>query len=161
MKKYLVMSIGLLFLGLGVNSLSAEGNPTNQAMIRKQGGVQWSTNYEDSLQKAKKENKPILLFFTGSNWCGWCKKIDQEVFQSPDFSSQVGNSFVFVEIDFPTNAAQTPELAQQNKMLKEKFGITGFPTIVILDPNGTFVAETGYRAGGGKAYADYLSQFLK
>jgi protein disulfide-isomerase len=123
--------------------------------------INWYTNYAQAVQEAQKARKPILLFFTGSDWCGWCKKMHQEIFASPDFISQVGNGFVFVDVDFPMNTKLPAELAQQNTQLKQKYGVTGYPTVIILDSNENFIAETGYRPGGGKAYADYLRQLLQ
>ncbi|MFC2049111.1 thioredoxin family protein [Chlamydiota bacterium] len=123
--------------------------------------IKWYTNYAQAVQDAAKNHKPILMFFTGSDWCGWCKKMQQEIFSSPDFVSQVGNSFVFVDIDFPMNQQLPADVAQQNTQLKQKYGVTGYPTVIILDANENFIAETGYRPGGGKAYADYLKQLLQ
>lgn len=126
-----------------------------------QSQLRWYTNYNQAAQAAQSENKPIVLFFTGSDWCGWCKKIHQEVFSSPDFAQAVGNQFVFVEVDFPMNSQLPADQAQQNANLKQKYGITGYPTIVVLDSRGNFIAETGYRPGGGRAYADYLRQLVQ
>ena len=123
--------------------------------------INWYTNYSVAAAAAKKDNKPLLLFFTGSDWCGWCKKMDQEVFASPDFAKAVGNDFNFVEVDFPMNKPLPPEQQQENNRLKKKYGVTGYPTIIILDSSGNFIAETGYRPGGGKAYVEYLKQLLK
>lgn len=125
-----------------------------------QGGIKWNTDYSQAMATAKSEKKPVLLFFTGSDWCGWCKKMDSEIFASPDFVQAVGSKFVFVELDFPMNTKLPEKMASQNQMLKKKFGISGFPTVIILDSSGNFVAETGYQAGGGKAYAQYLQQFV-
>jgi protein disulfide-isomerase len=126
--------------------------------------IEWMTDYNKALALAKQTNKPILLFFTGSDWCGWCKKMVQEIFSSPEFAQAVGSSFIFVEVDFPMNKALPPELVQQNAQLKEENGVTGYPTVIIkkyINNNLTFIAETGYRPGGGKAYADYLNKLLQ
>lgn len=128
---------------------------------QQRGKVQWYTNYTQALSVAQRENKPLLLFFTGSDWCGWCKKIDKEVFDTQEFGQSVGGRFVFVKLDFPMNNQLPREEAQQNAMLKQKYGVTGFPTIVVLDSQENFLAETGYRPGGGQAYADYLSSLIK
>ena len=114
--------------------------------------LQWYTNYNQAVQVAQQKNAPLFLFFTGSNWCGWCKKMVSEVFASPDFVQSVGNSFVFVEIDFPTNYQLPPDIVQQNEQLKNKFGISGYPTVIILSPDQKVLAKTGYRQGGGRAY---------
>lgn len=121
----------------------------------------WYTNYNEAASAAKRANKPLILFFTGSDWCGWCKKMDQEVFASPEFAQAVGNDFIFVELDFPMNKPLPAAQSQENNRLKQKFGVTGYPTIIVLDSNGNFIAETGYRPGGGKSYADYLKQLIK
>lgn len=126
--------------------------------------IDWMTDYNKALALARQTNKPILLFFTGSDWCGWCKKMVQEIFSSPEFVQSAGNSFIFVEVDFPMNKKLPNEIAQQNEQLKRENGITGYPTIIIkkyINNNLAFLAETGYRPGGGKAYADYLQQLLQ
>lgn len=125
------------------------------------GSILWYTKYSEALDIAKKQNKPLLLFFTGSDWCGWCKKIDSEVFKDPEFKNLVGNRFVFVLLDFPMNKMLPLDISEQNAQFKHKFGITGYPTVVILSPNESFIAETGYRPGGGKAYADYLNSLIQ
>jgi len=154
MKKYL-MAFCLAMFTLGTSSAFAQQAQATGSKI------QWFTNYNTAVKEAAKNQKPIVLFFTGSDWCGWCKKMHQEVFSSPDFVSQVGNAFIFVDVDFPMNQQLAPEIAQQNNMLKQKFGVTGYPTVIILDSKENFIAETGYRPGGGKAYADYLKQLIQ
>lgn len=146
----------LLLLGV-IPSLIADQAPPVQDQ---RGQIYWFNNYKEAVQEAQKSRKPLLLFFTGSDWCGWCKKMHQEVFSSPEFAREVGNMFVFVDVDFPMNKPLPPEIAQQNAQLKQTYGVTGYPTVVILDSNQNFVAEAGYRPGGGRAYADYLKQLL-
>lgn len=167
MRKHLLAAC---ILALGVSPAFAVGqngrygqspNQPQASSNQYSGQLKWYTNYSEAEAAAKKANKPLLLFFTGSDWCGWCKKMHQEVFSSADFAQAVGNDFIYVEIDFPMNKPLPPEQQQQNNRLKQKYGVTGYPTIIILDPNGNFIAETGYRPGGGKAYADYLKQLVK
>lgn len=123
--------------------------------------LQWYTDYQTAEGVAKKQQKPMLLYFTGSDWCGWCKKMDQEIFASPDFISDAGDKFVFVDLDFPMNKKLPQNETEQNARLKQRYGVTGYPTIIILDANGGFIGQTGYRAGGGKAFATYLQTFLQ
>lgn len=155
MKKYFLAAC---IIALGATPAFAEAP---QAATQQKEGVQWHTNYEQAASLAKKENKPMLLFFTGSDWCGWCKKMDQEVFASPEFAQMAGSEFVYVDLDFPMNKPLPEDLQKQNNALKQKYGVTGYPTIIVLDSSGNFVAETGYRPGGGKAYAEYLKQLLR
>lgn len=134
----------------------ASSMPQQQA----QGRLQWYEDYDRAQQVAAQENKPMLLYFTGSDWCGWCKKMDSEVFSSPAFAQDVGNKFVFVKVDFPMNSKLPEAQMRQNAQLKQRYGVTGYPTVVIVDKQGGFIGETGYRSGGGKAYAEWLEQFL-
>lgn len=158
MKRLLVaVCFSLVTLGIAP-ALKAETSILNQAVP---GQIRWFTNYNQAVQEAQKTRLPLLLFFTGSDWCGWCKKLQSEVFASPDFAQAAGRSFIFVDVDFPMNQKLPAELAQQNAQLKQKYGITGYPTVVILDSNQNFVAETGYRPGGGKAFAQYLQQLIQ
>lgn len=158
MTKRILLSL-LLGCMMGEISLFAQ-YPAAQPSQAPATQINWYTNYTQAAAAAKQANKPMILFFTGRDWCGWCKKLDQEVFLSPDFIKAVGNNFIFVELDFPMNKQIPQPLSQQNVMLKQQFGITGYPTVIILDPNGNVLGETGYRPGGGKAYAEYLKQFL-
>lgn len=120
--------------------------------------IEWMTNYEQAVNQAKSSNKPLILFFTGSDWCGWCIKLEEEVLGTPDFAREVGDKFVFVKLDFPLNAASVPsQQSAQNKQLQKKFDVRSFPTIVVFDPqNDQQIGTTGYRPGGGKSYAAHL-----
>lgn len=115
------------------------------------GSIQWNQNYADGLSKAKAQSKPVVLFFTGSNWCVWCKKLDSEVFATPEFAQEVGDQFVFVELDYPMGGTK-------NQDLKAKYQIRAFPTVVVLDSNGNEIGRTGYEAGGGKKFANTLKK---
>ncbi len=124
-------------------------------------GVQWMTNYDQAVQQAKSTNKPLLLFFTGSDWCGWCKKLDSEALDTSEFAQMAGNSFVFVLVDFPSKKKLPPAEAEQNKQLQQKFNVKGYPTVILLDPNQQQIGVTGYRPGGGKAYAEHLQKMVQ
>ncbi len=159
MKKYLLAAC-LMALGFTPLSAAYQQQMGNGSAMQQAGQMKWYKSYSEAAQVAQKDKKPLLLFFTGSDWCGWCKKMDQEVFASPEFAKMVGNDFIFVEIDFPMNKPLPAQQQQENNSLKQKYGVSGYPTIIILDSNGNFIAETGYRPGGGKAYAEYLKQLL-
>src|SRR5215213_4076122 len=99
-------------------------------------GTGWSDEYETALAQAKKENKKILLDFTGSDWCGWCKKLDAEVFSQPEFKEYAAKKLVLVEVDFPRGFKLPEATKKQNDALQSKYRIQGFPTIVLLSSGG-------------------------
>lgn len=166
-RKSVILSLAIFGCALSANAENTEAqaqpqvaSPQAQPVVGQPAPsanqVQWFTNYQEAAQKAKAEKKALFLFFTGSDWCGWCKKMESEILAAPDFAALAGNRFVFVMLDFPMNQTLPPDITEQNAQLKQKYGVTGYPTVIILDSNENFVAETGYRSGGGKAYADYL-----
>lgn len=123
------------------------------------GALPWTTNYEEAAKQAKTNSKPMILFFTGSDWCGWCHKLEDEVLNTSEFIEAAGNKYVFVMLDFPTpNNPIDPKVAAQNKLLKEKYAIRGFPTIIILDSNEKQIGNIGYEPGGPKKYAETLDR---
>jgi thioredoxin-related protein len=112
----------------------------------------WITSVPDATAKAQKEQKLVLLDFTGSDWCSWCKKLDAETFSKPEFVEYAKKNLVLVEVDFPNNKPQSDELKAANKDLKDKYNITGFPTLVLLKPDGTLLwKQVGYLKGGPEA----------
>ena len=107
----------------------------------------WETDYGKALAQAKSENKKVLLDFTGSDWCGPCIELRKRVLSRPEFHAYADKNLVLVEIDYPQRKQQSADLKKQNEKLSKQYGIDakGFPTIVLLDPNGKVVREfTGY-----------------
>jgi len=118
----------------------------------------WSEDYAKSVEQGKSEKKLILLDFTGSDWCGWCMKLDKEVFSTPEFKSYAKEHLVLVELDFPQRKPQTNKIKQQNEKLQSEFGIKGYPTIIVLNAEGKKVGELGYMEGGPKAFIEALEK---
>ena len=121
----------------------------------------WLTDFDKALKIAKETKKPILLDFTGSDWCGWCIRLDKEVFSKNSFKSFAKKNLVLVEIDFPRKNNQDSFLRKQNNRLKAKYEVRGFPTIVLLDFNGNLIDKTGYVKGGSSRYISHLKKLLK
>lgn len=123
--------------------------------------IHWLTNYEEAINLSKSSSKPIVLFFTGSDWCSWCKKLEQESLNTAEFTELAGDQFIFVKLDFPVNSTLNAQIASQNKQLQKKYNVRSFPSLVILDAQlQTPIGTTGYRPGGGKAYAEHLSSIV-
>ena len=123
-------------------------------------GDGWMTDFEAAQVKAKAENKPMLLDFTGSDWCGWCIKLDKEVFGEAAFKDYAAAELVLVELDFPRSKGQSAELKAQNEALAKQYGVRGFPTILLLSPDGELIEKTTYQPGGPEAYVEHIKGIL-
>ena len=109
----------------------------------------FTDNLDEALAKAKAEGKLVYACFSGSDWCGWCMKLEREVLSDPLFVAGVADDYVLVFIDSPQDKSRLSERAKaENAKLTKKYGIQGFPTALILDGDGKKIAETGYRKGG-------------
>ena len=122
--------------------------------------LNWNGNLEKAIEQAKKENKTILVNFTGSDWCIWCKRLSAEVFQQKEFEEYAKKSLVLVMLDFPKDIEQTQETKEYNNMLAQKYGIQGFPTILLINSEGKLVAQTGYQPGGAAKYVEHIKSYL-
>ncbi len=125
-------------------------------------GEGWLTDFTKAQEQAKQQNRPILMDFTGSDWCGWCVKLDKDTFSKPAFQDFAKEHLVLMEVDFPKSKSQSPETAAQNKELSEKFGVRGFPTLVLLGSDGKELAKrSGYLAGGPDAMIQWIKEAKK
>lgn len=120
----------------------------------------WMTNYDAALQKAAAENKHVLVDFSGSDWCGWCIKLDKEVFSQDEFISYADENLILLLVDFPRSKEQSDEQKAANEALAKKYGIRGFPTVLILNPQGKVVEQTGYQAGGAGPYVEMIKNII-
>jgi len=121
--------------------------------------ISWLTSLPDAQAQAKKEHKLVFIDFTGSDWCSWCKKLHEETFSKPEFGEYAKKNLVMVELDFPHNITQAPELKAANKALAEKYELKGYPTLVVMKPDGKVVwKQEGYMAGGPTAWIAKLDE---
>ena len=122
----------------------------------------WIDDYDLALKRAAEENKYIVADFSGSDWCGWCKKLDREVFDTEVFRKGAADKYVLLMIDSPSDKKLLSEkAAKQNPGLVDKYGIRGFPTVLILDAKGEKVAKLGYQKGGPEKYLKLLESNVK
>ncbi len=117
----------------------------------------WMTDAEKAMETAKDKDRMLLMDFTGSDWCGWCKKLDKEVLSTSEFKDYADKNLVLLKVDFPKQTPQSPELRKQNDALLHKYKIEGFPTIVVLDPKGN---ETGRIVGFGQGPENWMKDLL-
>jgi len=141
MKKFILF----LFLITAANNANAQS-------------LKWFTDVNEASKEALKSKKPMLFFFTGSDWCGWCTRLQKEVLLTPEFATWADKNVVLVELDFPKRKTLAPEIVQQNKELQQTLGVRGYPTVWFVkankpEKNGDKIAfsqlgSTGYVAGG-------------
>jgi len=124
------------------------------------GSEAWLTDFEAAKKQAAEKKLPIIANFSGSDWCGWCIKLDREVFEKPEFLDYAKKNLVLLTLDFPARKKQPKAIADQNKALATKYGIRGYPTILLLDAKGEVVAKTGYRPGGPAAYVEHIKELM-
>jgi thiol:disulfide interchange protein len=116
----------------------------------------WMTDAPAALAKARNENKTVVMDFTGSDWCGWCIRLDEEVFSTAEFASYAKENLVLLKLDFPRGKKLSATETQQNERLAQQYGIRGFPTIVVLRPDGGEMGRLGYQPGGPKPWLESL-----
>jgi len=126
------------------------------------GEAKWLHDFEAAKAQAKEENKPIFINFTGSDWCGWCIKLEKEVFKKKEFQDYAKDNLVLMEVDFPEKKKQPAEVKEQNKKLDKEFKIEGYPTLFLLDAEGKRISgDVGYREGGPAAYVEHLKSLIE
>lgn len=113
----------------------------------------WLVNLEKAYAESKETGKPIMANFTGSDWCGWCKKLSAAVFNKQEFKTWAAENVVLLELDYPRRFKVPADIKKQNQDLQRAFGVSGFPTIWVFDltkdDNGKFsisaMGKTGYK----------------
>ena len=145
--KVFVTLFSLLILTTGFDSPSDE--------------LTWVTDYEEAFVKAKQEGKYVLINFTGSDWCGWCKRLDQEVFSQTEFKEFANENLVLLKLDYPRRTPQSREVKLRNQQIAREFGVRGFPTIILAKENQQIVLRTGYQRGGAQNYVNHLKRAFK
>ena len=128
MKKIIGIAF-IAFLGLGFSSfINNESKPTEESS-----GLEWYTNLDEVHKLSKETGKPIFGFFTGSDWCGWCHKLQRDVFAKQAFIDWAKEEVILLELDFPRKKQLEPALQKQNQDLQQAFRVTGYPTIWIFN----------------------------
>jgi protein disulfide-isomerase len=122
----------------------------------------WLTDWEAAKAKSKADKKPILIYLTGSDWCGWCKKLEKEVISQKTFMEYASANFILMEADFPKQKEQAAELKKQNAALRKTYLNGGYPTMYVLDADGKKLSEDlGELAGGVDGYIAKLKELAE
>lgn len=147
MPKYMIA----ILLALTVLTNARAQEPTNT----------WLTDFNKAKKEAAEKNMAILADFSGCDWCGWCIKLDKEVFSQNEFKSFAKDRFILFRACFPNENRPRTDVDVQNEQLLIAYGVEGFPTVLLLDAGGKVIARTGYRKGGAGAYVEHLEKLLK
>jgi protein disulfide-isomerase len=151
----------LLAMQAGSHAAPVESAAVKTEEAAKAAKADWLTDFDKAKALSKTSGKPIFALFTGSDWCGWCVALHNEVLSKKEFIKYAGESLVLFEADFPRKKKLSEAEKKQNQELAEKYGVRGYPTVLILDAEGGKIAETGYQAGGPQSYVDHIKSLLK
>lgn len=124
------------------------------------GGAGWIADYDEAVKLAQAEKKDLFVDFTGSDWCGWCIKLDQEVFAHAAFLDEIKKDYVLVALDYPRGEEAKKKVPNEkrNAELSQLHGVRGFPTILLMTPEGVAYAQTGYQKGGPEKYVAHVKE---
>ncbi len=123
---------------------------------------EWHTDFDQAKAIAAKDNKKIIMVFQGSDWCAPCIRLDHEIWSSEQFTAFAKDHFVMLKVDFPRKKANALPREQQekNNKLAETYNKEGFfPFVVVFDPQGHKIGETGYKKIAPEEYIQHLLSF--
>ena len=147
--------ISILLLFLTINVFAQEGE------------LDWHTDVNIAIELSIESEKPLFMFFTGSDWCGWCIRLQKEVFFKPDFVKWAKENLILVELDFPRRKKLDESLKQQNDNLRQMFAVRGYPTGWFVVPeiedkkvNFKRLGSQGYVAGGPTNWINGANKIL-
>lgn len=130
--------------------------------------LKWYTSFEEASKLSNETNKPIFAFFTGSDWCGWCMRLQSNVFEKAEFKEWAANNVILLELDFPRKKKLSDEITAQNYELANLFQVRGYPTVWLFTAGVNVetkkidiapLGSTGYPTGAtpGKEEVKFIS----
>lgn len=125
-----LLRVTLLALFVFIASFSFAQEAASEYKAENEG---WLVNVDEAYALSKKTGKPILANFTGSDWCGWCKRLTKSVFIHDEFKEWAEQNVILLELDFPRRKQLPENIRQQNASLRQAFAVRGYPTIYVFD----------------------------
>ncbi|MEM9283361.1 MAG: thioredoxin family protein [Verrucomicrobiota bacterium] len=156
---FLSQALSRAILSAGILTLMAATPAVTSEVVTEGAAVgEWTMDYDAAKKLAETENLPLLLNFTGSDWCGWCKRMDAAVFAEDEWKDYAAKEVVLVTLDFPQDTSIVPpQFVKRNQELQEEFGVQGYPTYIILDSDAeTILGRLG--AGADKTPASFIEE---
>ncbi len=139
---------------------ACSSSESSESGVISEGGINWITDVKTAQATAATEGKPIFAFFTGSDWCGWCKRLEAQVFSHKEFQDYARENLVMLMLDFPRRSAQAPAQRRANESMAKQYGVRGFPTIVLTGENGREIGRTGFQQMNPAQYVEHLKKLL-
>lgn len=156
--KKLSWLLGVIF-SLCLVSLQAQPAPAYSGQTAVQSQINWQPSYNAAVAASQASSKPILILFTGTNWCPACITLERQVLSKPVFAQAVGEKFVFFKAEIPGSSAEIVQ-ASPHKFLLDRYRIQRFPTILVINPDGRVLFSVNYQAEGPEAYINELNHKL-
>ena len=144
----------LLFILFTLFCISCQINTNSSEELEKI----WLTDVSQAIEQSKVSGKPIFAFFTGKEWCSWCKKLERQILSKEQFINYAKENLVLLELDFPRGRRNLP---QKQIELARKFNIRGYPTVILMDSSTNKIAKTGYESMSPEQYVDHVKVLLK
>ena len=147
--KYIVLIVSLLFTSLALSAQS-DYEAENEG---------WLVSLDEAYELSQETGKPIMANFTGSDWCGWCKRLTATVFSQDEFTTWADDNVVLLELDYPKRKTVPEEIKQQNAGLQQAFKIRGFPSVWVFDLDKDEAGKFNINAYGKTGYKASVSEF--
>jgi protein disulfide-isomerase len=126
----------------------------------KAGNEGWMVDLDEAYAASQKSGKPIMANFTGSDWCGWCKRLTASVFSKDEFKSWAKDHVVLLELDFPRKTQLPEKYRNQNGSLQQAFKVTGYPTVWVFNlDKDSKTGQYQIAALGKTGYAPSVAEF--
>lgn len=158
-KNVLVFAFILVALSANAQSTSATAASAAEKQEYTAGNDGWHVYLEEAYAESKDSGKPILVNFTGSDWCGWCKKLTRDVFVHDEFKTWADDNVVLLELDFPKRKKLPADISKQNRELQQAFQVRGYPTIWVFDLDKDASGEFTIAALGKTGYTKTVPEF--
>lgn len=164
MKKLLLLLLAFISLSAAEAASSKRDKIVQKKMQEKKlkdsmSSVRWHTDLSAALKEAKRGNKQILLLVTGSDWCPPCKNLEKKIFSQKSFIES-SHSVVLLKADFPRKRKQSDAEKKQARLITQKYRISGYPTVFLLDSNGKILdKKVGFSSGTPKSYLKKFKGF--
>ena len=161
---------GPTFAAPAADMPASRTGPATAAPKVKPKQANWLTSIQNATGQARKEDKLIMAYFRGSDWCDFCKKLDREVLNTPMFVDWATENVVLLDVDFPSEKRQSPSQKKHNDAMKDRYSVVKTPTFVFLDADGEPITRCGFdtaklrdneKKGEPRAFIEYLNGVLK